>query len=869
MWRNCYYDNKESVIHEFTWDESGNRVEVTRPFKPFLLLETEKKTDILSVYDTYLYLKEFNSSYERYKFVKFCEERIFFNLAPEQQYLIGRYRKVDKSEFSKHELRTFFLDIECPAELEFPTPDKAKYEIDVLTLYDTLTKKFYIWGKYEYTPDNIADEVEKLGGTIDPVTEDDVVYFHIEDEKDRLEHFVSFWEENCPDVYTGWNTDGFDTEYIMNRVQLILGKNQHRRFSPVGKVISRETVDDFGNVAVKYDIKGVNSMDYMDIFKTFTFGKERESWKLDDVASDILSCGKIDLNGVSLFKMSRTQWKKYVAYNIVDVALLVSMDKKLDFISIGRETAYEGFSNITDCLGKIVTITGSIAKYGLEENRVIETSKAHENVPFAGGFVKEPEPRMRNNIMTFDATSLYPSNMLTLGTSHETCIGKILQENDEYIIYELHGDTKKMKRESFFSFLRDMKYCISCSNVIFDQNKEGIINKFVQKQFDNKQRFSKLSKKALAEGDEEMAKEYARRGQITKIFLNSCYGVISASKSPLYNLDIAESITLTGQSMIKEASRVVNEFARKHFGATTDVVIGGDTDSIFLDFSECLENKGQVMFENDELSEYGKKLSDLFTKVINEGTNKWAREHMCCINPRYNFEREKASSSALFFAKKQYAYYVNDNEGFPVPPEKRMKYTGLKVIRSEYSQMLKDMMNELYHTTLSQYLKLGHEECGKLMKDTVLEHKRKFYNAPFFDISKRQKANNLQKYEKEFGEGEHRYGHGLHCPAQVNATICHNRLLEDLKLEGKYDKHLSGDKILWCYTKVPNRWGIKNCASVADGSGYPPEFCLEPDVDKQFEKLYLPVVTQLFKVVGWELPNLKYEEFVDLNDLFM
>jgi len=754
------------------------------------------------------------------------------------------------------------LDIECPAELEFPSPDKAKYEIDLMTVYDSLTGFYHIWGKHEFTSTDLTETFKSIGGEKFDIPFENIKYYEIFDEAQRLGHFVDFWESNYPDIYTGYNINGFDTQYIVNRLKLILGYDAVKRLSPVNFVSKRETLDAYKNPVVKYNIEGISTIDYMDLYKVFTFGKERESWALDSVASDVLGCGKVDTGGVSLFDLSRNDWDTYTRYNIVDVALLVEMEKKLRFIEIGRSTAYEGFSNVVDCLGKVVTITGSIAKYALDENRIIETRRSADKVPFEGGFVKTPEAKLRTNIVTYDITSLYPTNMMVLGVSHETKVGTKTHTIDGYVYFTEYGEQRKIPEKDFHQFLVDNKYCISLADVIFDQKKEGIINKFVKKQFNNKSEYSRLSKEALSKGDTATADEYARLGQITKIFLNSCYGVISTSKSPLYDLDIARSITLTGQAVIKKADHVVSEFAKKHFNVSDDVVIGGDTDSIFCDFTEIVKTQGKPMFVDNKLTEFGSKLCVLFEQVLNRGVNNWIHSEHNCIDPTYNFEREKAATTALFFAKKQYAYHVVNNEGFDLDKDHRMKYTGLKVVRSEYSPMVKGMMNELYESVLQQYLDLGHDECGIMMTKLVKAHKKKFMSASFYDISKRQKVNNIIKYEKEFIS---EFVAGSRCPAQVKASVCYNRLVTKLGLRGKYQLHRSGIKSLWVYV-LENKYGITNIAG--NGNDFPEEFELDIDVELMFEKLYLAVAKQLFSVVGWRFPNIHYEESLDLHELF-
>ena len=869
MWRYCHYDTSKSVIKEYTWNDEGERITLNTPFKPFLMLECEgdQKTPFQSIYGTSLYRKDFTNSYARWKFVDDYEGRLFFNLSPEQQYLIGKYRRVDRAKFTENPIRTFFLDIEAPSKKEFPKPEDANYEIDLLTIFDTLDGKYHMWGKRPYEATKLDEIMDKLidgdeNSSFLRVTKDDIVYNEIFDEVERMEHFLTFWEANTPDIYTGWNIDGFDTPYIINRIRKIIDPKAHLRLSPVGKVKIKDAFDDFGNPRIEYKIVGVNCMDYMQVFKVFTLNAEKPSWKLDDIATGELGCGKVEYEQGNLADLSEQDWETYSAYNIVDVALLVSLDKKRDFLNIGRRSAYEGFSNITDCLGKIVTITGSIAKSALDKGKVLETKKRSEPISFEGGYVTEPEKAIKTNIATYDITSLYPTIMMALGTSLETKIGKIIQHDGDYIMFELHNKMHRKHKDNFTDFLKENQYCISAADIIFDQKIDGVVNDFVRVQFNNKSNYKILEKQAIADGDEEKAKEYHNLGQITKIFLNSCYGVISATSSSLFDLDLARSITLTGQKVIKLAASLANEFSAKTFGCEEDIVIGGDTDSIFCDFTEIINIKGKSMFTDEGISEFGNTLCKVFEIVLNDGVNDMARNELCCKNPTFNFEREKAAETALFFGKKQYAYYVKNNEGRDLPESKRMKYTGLKVIKSEYSPLLKRFMNEVYRETLSKFLTLGSADCRKHINELVKSHKVEFYNATFFDVSKRSRANNFLKWEPMF---ESRYQHGLKCPVQVKSSVVYNRLVEDLDLRGKCVPISSGEKIMWAYTK-PNQYGILACAGT-DGR-IPEEFGIEVDYDIQWEKLYLRVVYQLFETIGWVFPNLYHSEMVDLDDLF-
>ena len=45
---------------------------------------------------------------------------------------------------------------------------------------------------------------------------------HFRSEESMLGAFLDYWQENFPDVITGWNVQLFDMPYICNRVEYIL-----------------------------------------------------------------------------------------------------------------------------------------------------------------------------------------------------------------------------------------------------------------------------------------------------------------------------------------------------------------------------------------------------------------------------------------------------------------------------------------------------------------------------------------------------------------------------------------------------------------------------------------------------------------------
>jgi DNA polymerase elongation subunit (family B) len=245
-YRSIWYDSRKKVVHLWTWDDNGNRVEKIEPFNPYLFVETTHAADAVSVFGTNLRKMVFPSQFERRRYVKECGvKRLFFNLKAEQQFLIERYLGLNETfEFAEKPLKIYPLDIEvdthihrdnAPAKIrkkinsteqeitigilrcmdnrndyevwdskkqewtqyeksyysteqEFPNPEAAKYPINLITIFDSISKKFHTFGTKPYTP-----------------TQPDVIYHYCTSESNLLEKLLTFWESDYPDVITGWN----------------------------------------------------------------------------------------------------------------------------------------------------------------------------------------------------------------------------------------------------------------------------------------------------------------------------------------------------------------------------------------------------------------------------------------------------------------------------------------------------------------------------------------------------------------------------------------------------------------------------------------------------------------------------------------
>ena len=198
-YRNCFFDRKHSTIHLWTHQEDGTPVKNEYFFKPYLYLPAadKKEAQMFGIDGVPLVKKEFNYEWERRKFVDSYKGTVYFNLPPTQQYLLENYHHKDINDLTRFPLRTFFFDIEVIAD-EFPTASESKFPITSITIYDTETKKYYVWGIKKYDHWSCKDHLEG----IEP---EEIVYEYCVDEKYLLVKFLKFWRKNFPDLISGWN----------------------------------------------------------------------------------------------------------------------------------------------------------------------------------------------------------------------------------------------------------------------------------------------------------------------------------------------------------------------------------------------------------------------------------------------------------------------------------------------------------------------------------------------------------------------------------------------------------------------------------------------------------------------------------------
>lgn len=851
-YRNAIYNSRNQSVTLFTWNEEGERVEYDIPFKPYLYVE-DVAGSYTSIYGTKLKQKIFNSSYERNKFVNESGiKRLFENISPTQQFLLDRFWDQNETpDFVKNDIKVMFIDIETYSVDTFPNPEDPTHTINVITCFDTLTKTFTTFGLGHYN-----------------VTESDVTYYNCKTEKELLTRFVNFIKEDYPDILSGWNSEFFDIPYILNRVERILGEDYQKMLSPSRNVYYRDVKNKFGQDKKRYYIDGVACIDYLDIYKRFCL-KLRESYKLNAIAEIELREKKIDYGDIDLSTLADTDWQKFVLYNIQDVKLLVKLEEKLQYIYLLRMLSYVGLTTFEGAMGTISVINGALTIKARKRGEVLSTFvRNQDSGKNPGAYVSDPKTNFRENIVSFDANSLYPNVMISLNLSPETKVGRVERnvKDNTINIYHVSGKSYNMTSQKFAMFMEQEELALTKAGFLFTQKKKGIIPEFLDYYYNERVKIKadlSKAKKLLSTLDKtdsnyrELQFEVERlntKQMVIKILVNSCYGYMGNKQAPIGDDDIASSVTLTGQAVIKQAGRLLQDYLKNNHSITDEKVledswIYSDTDSLYFSLA-CIESTVPIKDGNQVSNRFYNEVEKI-EGYLNNNITSWAIKNLKTKDSRFVFKRECISDVGVFLQKKRYVMHVLDDEGIKVD---KFKYTGVEVVRTTMPDAIKPYAKKIIETML---LTKSLSQTNKLLNETY----DIFKSLSPEEIAFVMGLKNYDKVSRVSNSIEVPKGTPIH----VKSAHYHNIILESLG--SKFDKLTSGDKTRFLYIEKPNRYNI---SSIGFKYEYPNEFkdLFKINYEKMFEKILFSMIERFYIAVNWRIRKPTDNVQTELFDLF-
>jgi DNA polymerase elongation subunit (family B) len=812
--------------------DNGEYFQIEEDYQPTLFVPSKKKTKYRTL-DGYPVepiqpgkiseCKEFLDKYSKVEGFT-----VYGNDNYKAQYISDKYPE-EEIKFDITKIRLFTIDIEVSAEGGFPNVFDCAEEILTITLQNYATKQIICFAN--------ARQYEN--------TRKDLAYVRCSDEIDLIHRFLAFWQQNTPDAITGWNCELYDIPYIAGRIERILGEKEARRLSPWGNIRRKELVIQ-GREQISYEIAGVSVIDYLDLYKKFTYTNQ-ESYRLDHIAFVELGQKKLDHSEFDTFRDFYTKdWQKFVDYNIKDVELVDQLEDKMKLIELCLTMAYDAKVNYNDVFFQVRTWDAIIYNYLKKRNIVIPPKdKSSKDEKYAGAYVKEPIPGIYDWVVSFDLNSLYPHLIMQYNISPETLldekhpqatVDRILEEK---INFELYKD-----------------YAVCANGAMYRKDVKGFLPELMEKMYGDRVIFKKKmieAKKAYEKTPtKELEKEIARCNNIQmakKISLNSAYGAIGNQYFRYYKLANAEAITLSGQVSIRWIEGKMNKYLNKVLKTeNVDYVIASDTDSIYLNMGPLVKcvYKGREETREKVVS-FLDKLCKMELEPYIESAYQELSDYVNAYEQKMQMKRENIADRGIWTAKKRYILNVWDSEGVRYEQPK-LKIMGLEAVKSSTPAPCRQMIKDA--------LKLIMTKTEDDMIDYIEQSRKEFTNLSVEQISFPRTVSDVVKHKA------HATIYGKGTPIHVRGALLYNHFIKEKKLDKKYAAIQNGEKIKFCYLKLPNPIRENVISYIQE---FPKELGLDKyiDYELQFNKAFLEPMKVILDAIGW-----KVEKTITLESFF-
>lgn len=739
------------------------------------------------------------------------------NVHPIFQYISEKYDALEP-DFSK--IRVCYLDIETAPNAfgEFADPEKADGEI--LSIAVKMEGRFVAFGCKDFKDTS------------------EIVYIKCQNEKHLLKTFLTFWERYTPDVITGWFISTFDMPYLFNRITNLFGENEARRLSPFRVAYLKNDLDPINKnikeVRRVLHLGGIQELDYVRLYRKFGVMSEIESNALNFVAEKELGEKKVEYDG-SLFRLYHNDYNLFIEYNVHDVRLVEKLEEKLNLLQLVYSLAYYSKVNFRDVFFQVRMWDAIIYNYLIKKNIVVPFSSDNlYDGGYVGAYVKDPQIGMKDWVVSFDVTSLYPHLILQFNISPDT----LLETNTKDLIADvsiektLEGEISEQDQK----FMKENNCCMAVNHEFFSNKKVGFLPEIIETLFQERKKYKKIALENKKKYEETRDEKYYQKYKINNIFqnikkicLNSAYGAMGNRFFRFYDVRLAQAVTLSGQLVIRWIERSCNEFLNQKFNTTNkDYCIASDTDSVYLDLSEL---KGKVK-DSDEVDMWIKE--DLLKYVGNK--LEILRKMLNCRKNRIELKREIIADRGIFIAKKRYCLNVLDNEGVKYH-EPELKLMGVEAVKSSTPKVCRDLMREAIKIMLQKSEKDLQDFYKKVLDD--------YHNImKIEDIAFPRTINGLDKYTMS----------SKSIPIHVFGALKYNKLIKQRGLK-ELEEIKNGDKIRFVYLKEPN-WLNSHVFSFPANRSFPKEFHdIREIVDYKLmlEKSLKAPLDIILKKIGWEI----------------
>ena len=716
------------------------------------------------------------------------------------------------------------------------------------------------------------------------------------DEADMLKAFLDIIED--ADVISGWNSEGYDMPYIINRIKKVMSKDDTRRLCLWKQMPKKRTFERYGREQETYDLVGRVHLDSLELYRKYTY-EERHSYRLDAIGEHEIGETKTVYEG-SLDQLYNQDFRTFVEYNRQDVALLDKLDRKLRFIALSNELAHANTVLLQTTLGAVAVTEQAIINEAHRRGVQVPNrpKRDDESTTAAGAYVAYPQKGLHSWIGSMDINSLYPSVIRALNMAPECVIGQLRPTHtDEYIeeqmtlqkksfagAWENHfgtleydavmekrkdvsihvdwedGKSEVMSGAEIYKMVFDSNapMMMSANGTLFTSEFEGVIPGLLARWYKERKEMQAMLKKAKEAKNDAEIEFWDKRQLVKKINLNSLYGAILNPGCRFFDKRIGQSTTLSGRQISKHMAAKINEVITGEYNHVGKAIIYGDTDSAYFSAYEVLKKEidaGQIPWTKESVV----KLYDQVAGEVNNSFKSFMGRAFHCSRSRAEViqaGRESVATSGLFITKKRYAILIYDLEGFRTDQEGspgKIKAMGLDLKRSDTPVYIQDFLSELLLMVLT-----GNTEEQVL--DSITRFRNEFKTRPGWEKGSPRRANNIGEYAKK----EARQGKA-NMPGHVRASINWNTLK---RMNGdKYSQEImDGMKVIVCKLKK-NPLDYTSVAYPTDELRLPQWFKELPFDDATMESTVIDnKLGNLLGVLGWDIKSTESNN--TFNNLF-
>ena len=724
---------------------------------------------------------------------------------------------------------------------------------------------------------------------------DNVMLF--EKESEMIDTFLTLIED--ADILSGWNSEGYDIPYTVNRTSRVLSKDDTRRFCLWGQLPKKREYEKYGKSAVTFDLIGRVHLDSLELYRKYTY-EERHTYRLDAIGEIEVGENKVPYEG-TLDQLYNNDFRKFIEYNIQDTALLDKLDKKLRFIDLSNELAHANTVLLQTTMGAVAVTEQAIVNEAHHRGLQVPNRPKRDdtvNTQAAGAYVAFPKKGLHKWIGSMDLNSLYPSVIRALNMAPETVIGQIRPDISEARVHEdmtlkkksfagswegrfsteeyeavmekrkdialtidfENGQTEVLSGAEIYKLIFDSNqpWMLSSNGTIFTTEFEGVIPGILARWYTERQELQAQLKKAKDAGNAIEIEYWDKRQLVKKINLNSLYGAILNPGCRFFDKRIGQSTTLTGRTIVKHMSAEVNKTITGTYDHVGDAMIYGDTDSCYFSAYPTLKkdiDASSIPWSKDNVI----TLYEQVCEAANETFPSFMMQAFHCPKSRSSViaaGREIVAESGLFITKKRYAALVYDVEGFRSDTDGKpgkVKAMGLDLRRSDTPVFMQEFLSELLLMVLT-------DVPQKDILERITQFRQEFSERPGWEKGSPKRANKVGHYQRlEEKQGK------ANMPGHVRASINWNTLK---RMNGdKYSQEIvDGMKVIVCKLKQ-NPLGYTSVAYPTDELRIPEWFKELPfDDSAMAETIIDNKLDNLIGVLNYPLQDTKQHN--TFNSLF-